>query len=117
MLSRCLLPAYGWWGPNGLLNIWLSMIMSGPLMLSLYKNKTSHLCSAALLLCSAARFHVGSWLCYGYAEIPVLFFTRSQVLVPMHLPWFVDCAELKITAYRNAEMFFNDKPNCHAHDN
>ena len=35
----------------------------------------------------------------------------------MHLPEFVDCAELKITAYRNAEMIFSDKPNCHVYDN
>ena len=36
------------------------VVMPGLLMLSLYKNKTSHLCPAALLLCSAARSHVGS---------------------------------------------------------
>lgn len=113
----CCLVAYGWWGPNGLLNNWHSMLWSGLLMFSLYKNKTPHLCPAASLLCSATRFHVGSWLCYGYAEMSVLLFTWSYILVLMHLLWFMDCAELKINAYQNAEMVFSDKPNCYAHDN
>ena len=74
----------------------------------------------ALLLCFYAPLQGSMWglgLCYGYVEMSVLLFTWSQVLVLMHLPWFMDCAELKITAYQNVKMVFSDKPNCYAHDN